>query len=367
MNPPDRLNRAAMRATAADPARVGHWLARHQYAEELTDDGLATKLGTDGRGLALVAVCETPRTATFAADVTAVAAAGGADPSSWRTSSGRKWAWPPGRPTRGQTPSRTGRLAGSRPTTPTNRRPRRTTMTPPWIERLAAGFWDRVGSPPPPPRDVEAVAALAAPIWVRSAHPVTPAAVRDWLRRRGRVLPPGTDDQRPLAGCVVAHRGWCVVVIDDRLAADERRVVVAHEVGHFLGEYLWPRERVLRRLGPGVRAVLDGDRPATAAENGPASWPASGSGSTTTISSGGSIRPRQTRSTTRSGRRTPSPWNSLRRGGRCWRPRTDRRRRSKPPSWNGTGCPGVAVGYARRLARVAGRTRPPSQTWGLSN
>jgi hypothetical protein len=80
-DPRARLDRAALRATAADPARVGHWLDRHKATEDLTDDALAAKLKTDGRGLALLALCETPRPATFADDVRAVAAVAGAEPA----------------------------------------------------------------------------------------------------------------------------------------------------------------------------------------------------------------------------------------------------------------------------------------------
>ena len=41
---------------------------------------------------------------------------------------------------------------------------------------------------------------------------------------------------------------------------------MAHEFAHYLAEYLAPRERAVRRLGPTVLPVLDGDRPPTAAE-----------------------------------------------------------------------------------------------------
>jgi hypothetical protein len=81
VTPSERLNRAALRATAADPGRVGHWLVRFRYAEGLTDDALAAELGTDARGLALLAVCCTPRPASFAQDVAAAAAVAKADPA----------------------------------------------------------------------------------------------------------------------------------------------------------------------------------------------------------------------------------------------------------------------------------------------
>ena len=40
----------------------------------------------------------------------------------------------------------------------------------------------------------------------------------------------------------------------------------SHEFGHFLADYEAPRERIRRRLGPGLLAVLDGKQNATPAE-----------------------------------------------------------------------------------------------------
>lgn len=65
---------------------------------------------------------------------------------------------------------------------------------------------------------------------------------------------------------IVAHRGSAEIAVDDQLAPDLRRMIVAHEFGHYLAEYLAPRERVLRRLGSSILPVLDGDRPATQIE-----------------------------------------------------------------------------------------------------
>lgn len=76
----DHLHVAALRVTAADPATVGFWLAKHRETEGLSAADLAAKLGTDARGLALVAVCAAPRPDAFAADTAAVAVRCGVDP-----------------------------------------------------------------------------------------------------------------------------------------------------------------------------------------------------------------------------------------------------------------------------------------------
>jgi hypothetical protein len=47
---------------------------------------------------------------------------------------------------------------------------------------------------------------------------------------------------------------------------DDRRFSLAHEVAHFILDYLQPRERAVHALGPTALDVLDGVRPATLQE-----------------------------------------------------------------------------------------------------
>jgi hypothetical protein len=130
---------------------------------------------------------------------------------------------------------------------------------------LAESFWERVGCPPPWPRELEPVIPQVAPVWVVPLADLSPGTAQDWLRRRGLDLPLGLPE-RPLDGCILAFRGQAVVFVADGLPADERRVVVAHEFAHYLAEYERPRERVTRRLGREVEPLLDGVRPATPVE-----------------------------------------------------------------------------------------------------
>src|SRR5262249_31059604 len=92
-----------------------------------------------------------------------------------------------------------------------------------------------------------------------------PSAARGWLWQRGTRLPLGVPD-RSLAGCIVAYRGRAGMFLEERLSAAETRVVLAHELAHYLADYEQPRARVTRRLGPEVLAALDGERPPTTAE-----------------------------------------------------------------------------------------------------
>jgi len=90
-------------------------------------------------------------------------------------------------------------------------------------------------------------------------------AALQWLQKCGMVCEfPGAD--RPLRACLVARRGHGVALVDGSDVDAEQRFSIAHELAHFLREYWSVRRRVCKRLGAGVLAVLDGERPPTAEE-----------------------------------------------------------------------------------------------------
>jgi hypothetical protein len=134
------------------------------------------------------------------------------------------------------------------------------------LETLAAGFWERAGGPAAFPRDLARAIPLAVPVGLVRLEGLRPTAVRRWFLRAGLRLPLDVRD-RPLDGCVVAYRGQAVIFTAAGLGAGEERVVLAHELGHFLADYERPRRQALDRLGPSVLPVLDGERPVTAAED----------------------------------------------------------------------------------------------------
>ena len=135
------------------------------------------------------------------------------------------------------------------------------------VERLAADFWDRVGYKEPFPRSLERAIMSVAPVFIVKVHRqrLDTGYIRGWLRDRDVSLPTPWKE-RCLNGCLVAHRGQAAIFLDGTLTAEEMRVVVAHEFGHYLAEYEWPRSRALRRLGSSILDVLDGDRAPIASE-----------------------------------------------------------------------------------------------------
>jgi hypothetical protein len=64
----------------------------------------------------------------------------------------------------------------------------------------------------------------------------------------------------------MAYRDGAVIFLAAGLEAADERVTLGHELGHFLGDYEWPRRRAVSRLGPGILPVLDGERLPTPAE-----------------------------------------------------------------------------------------------------
>jgi hypothetical protein len=129
---------------------------------------------------------------------------------------------------------------------------------------LAACFWELAGSPPPFPRNLHrAVAAL--PLSVVDMAGVSVAGVKQWFRRIGICLPLD-EPERPLRACLVAWHGEVFAFLDLQDDTAERAFSLAHELGHFLRDYLQPRQMVSRRLGPAALEVLDGERAATPVE-----------------------------------------------------------------------------------------------------
>ncbi len=138
-------------------------------------------------------------------------------------------------------------------------------MNPEQVAGIAEDFWERAGIRLAFPRNLERVILLTSPVFIVRIPGLRPSAARGWLWQRGTRLPLAVPD-RSLAGCIVAYRGRAGIFLEERLADEEARVVLAHEFAHYLADYELPRARAARRLGPEVLAALDGERPPTAAE-----------------------------------------------------------------------------------------------------
>jgi hypothetical protein len=138
-------------------------------------------------------------------------------------------------------------------------------VSPGHIARLAAEFWSNAGGSGDFPREPESIISHHLPISVHPLPHLNCAVVADWTVRLGL---PSLDDatDRPLRGCLLAYAGEALLLLDSGDDRSQRRVTVAHELGHFLIEIHEPRRRVAHALGRDSLVVLDGARPATLEE-----------------------------------------------------------------------------------------------------
>lgn len=132
--------------------------------------------------------------------------------------------------------------------------------TPFWLQAAADDFWQAAGEMEPFPRNLEAPVLWALPLFIVKVPRLSLSNLRDRLVAYGIDFKIGGLN-RHLYGCLVAFGGKGVVMLDGSESPDELRFSLAHEVGHFIIDYVQPRDRAIRRLGPAIVNVLDGLRP----------------------------------------------------------------------------------------------------------
>jgi hypothetical protein len=132
-------------------------------------------------------------------------------------------------------------------------------------EGVISAFWDRCGEMEPFPRSLERYVALALPVTVIKLPCLKITDIQDWLTRRGASVAFDCNDRR-LRGCLVARSGEGLIFVDGTDSPAELRFTIAHEVAHFLIDYLHPRLLAVRTFGSSARDVIDGFRPPTPSE-----------------------------------------------------------------------------------------------------
>src|SRR5258708_22796156 len=130
-----------------------------------------------------------------------------------------------------------------------------------WVSETAEQFWVAAGGEPHMfPRDLRPPIARALPLTVVLLPRLCVANVDAWLREHAGWSSIGILD-RALRACLIAYHGHGVMFLDGADPDDEQRFSLAHELAHFLRDYLHIREAVRARLGDDVLEVLDGERP----------------------------------------------------------------------------------------------------------
>ncbi len=154
-------------------------------------------------------------------------------------------------------------------TQPTHPQSHRRNQTTQWLDSecsdLVRDFWAAAGGEEPFPRSLELALGFALPVTLVRLPGLHTAAARVWLRSRSRDIQ-ADEVPRPLHGCLIAYRGNGIIFLDASDSGNEQRFTLAHEIAHFLVDYMLPRRRMLALLGSGFADVLDGARAATARE-----------------------------------------------------------------------------------------------------
>lgn len=133
------------------------------------------------------------------------------------------------------------------------------------VSGIALDFWTRSGVKALFPRPLEPAVFIVLPLAVLRLPRLRLRTAVDWLNRRGIAHRSDAVD-RPLHGYLIARGGTGVAFLDGTDPLDEQLFSLAHEVSHFLYDYLRPRTLAIRALGPDIEEVLDGLRAPTAGE-----------------------------------------------------------------------------------------------------
>src|SRR4051812_4215291 len=105
------------------------------------------------------------------------------------------------------------------------------------IRKIATDFWRLAEGAASFPRNIEMAILWALPLAVAKIPRLRVASVCAWLSEYGlpAIVPIG---DRELRACVVAACGRGVIFIDGSDPLDEQRLSLAHELAHFLLDYL---------------------------------------------------------------------------------------------------------------------------------
>jgi hypothetical protein len=139
-------------------------------------------------------------------------------------------------------------------------------MTELWLLETTEYFWQKAGGFS---LDLEFAAGCALPISLEKIPGLTTVSAWQWVASRLNIaaeLAPVQAD-RPLRACLIAlddTRNF--ILLDENDTPQEQRFSLAHEIAHFLLDYLEPRRELTRYLPSETLSVLSGQRPPTLEE-----------------------------------------------------------------------------------------------------
>jgi hypothetical protein len=130
---------------------------------------------------------------------------------------------------------------------------------PVWAAELAIEFWRDANVREQFPRELYS-AVRRAGLSVLIVTELTLDRLQSWLDGAGIVCELSVPDRR-LKAALYARNGEGIAFINGSDDPDEQRYSLAHELAHFLRDYLKRRRQVESRLGTAALDVFDGHRP----------------------------------------------------------------------------------------------------------
>ena len=132
-----------------------------------------------------------------------------------------------------------------------------------WLDNVSQEvidrFWQQCGEPEPFPRTLGKSVSLALPVAITKLPRLKLHIIEGWLAHCG-VSYSFNCRSRAVRGCLIAYGGHGTIFVDGADPDDEQRFTIAHELGHFLSDYLIVREAAISKFGNAIRDVLDGLR-----------------------------------------------------------------------------------------------------------
>jgi hypothetical protein len=132
-----------------------------------------------------------------------------------------------------------------------------------WLDNLSqeivSRFWQQCGEVELFPRHLERLISLGLPARLIKLPHLKLQAIESWLARRGALFRFNCRS-RAVRGCLIAYGGQGLIFIDETDPENERRFTIAHEIGHFIIDYLLVRETAISKFGDRIVEVFDGLR-----------------------------------------------------------------------------------------------------------
>jgi hypothetical protein len=133
------------------------------------------------------------------------------------------------------------------------------------VTAIAEKFWKDAGINEEFPRTLEAAVAWALPLVIAKLPALNFDTLKNWLNRRDISFVCHNESHR-FRACLIAKCGKGIVFLDGGDSENERRFSLAHEIAHFIYDYLLVRESIVNRFGENGLEVLDGLRVPTPEE-----------------------------------------------------------------------------------------------------